>query len=63
MNIGASFEISKIINMKVTLTILKNHSIDVHINPTKLFYKENSTTAFLLTELIPNQMCFGNQLI
>lgn len=62
MNTGASFEISKIINLKVTLTIVKNLVIDVHTNPTKLFYKENSTTPFLLTELIPNQMCFGRQL-
>lgn len=46
MNIGASSEICKIINMKVTLRILKNHSIDVHINPTKLFYNENSPITF-----------------
>lgn len=63
MNIGTSFEISEIINMKCTLTILKNHNIDVHINPTKLFCNEISTTTFLLRELIPNQTSFGSQLI
>lgn len=42
----ASLAINKIINMK--FTFFKNHSIDVHINPYKLFYKENSKIPFLL---------------
>lgn len=42
----ASLAINKIINMK--FTFFKNHSSDVHINPYKLFYKENSKIPFLL---------------
>lgn len=44
---GASFEINQIINMKFT-PFFFNHSIDVHINPYKFFYKENFAITFLL---------------